>query len=205
MGGAEGTMAISLVLSAIALVGFSQTARQRITVAEILIPISLAVVLLWPFWSFRFVLPLTPYLFFYLVTGLRTLTRSWQAARIALLCIIGLNLYDHVVYILHAHDQGDIAAVEWVGSSREVDAALDWIGRNVGPDGMMASTNPALLYLRTGRKSIGYEDSTVGLATWKARGVRYVASLLPLELPPGPPGSYKVLYRSSARLWVIEL
>lgn len=205
MGSAAATMAISLALSVIVLAGFIATARRRITVAEFLVPVSVAVVLLWPFWSFRFVLPLTPYLFFYLMSGLHVLTRSPQAARIVLLSIIGLNLYDHAGYILHGRSQEQASRGEWLGSAQEVDAALDWIRENLGTDGTIATTNPALLYLRTGRKSIAYDDSTVELATWKARGVRYVACLLPLELPAGRPGAYTILYQSPARLWVIEL
>ena len=205
MGVAGATMAISLALSAIVLAGFIATARRRMTVAEFLVPISVAVVLLWPFWSFRFVLPLIPYLCFYLVVGLQVLTRSPQVARMALLCIIGLNLYDHAGYILHGRGGSQASRAEWVGSAQEVDAALDWIRDHLGTEGTIASTNPALLYLRTGRRSIAYDDPMVELGAWKTRGVRYVACLLPLELPPGRPGEYKILYRSSARLWVIEL
>ena len=66
------TMAISLVLSAVVMLGFVQTARRHVTVAELLVPISLGIIFLWPFWTFRFVVPLAPYLFFYLVAGIRT-------------------------------------------------------------------------------------------------------------------------------------
>lgn len=205
MGAAGATMAISLALTAIVLAGFIETVRRRMTVAEFLVPLSLAVVLLWPFWSFRFVLPLTPYLFFYLVIGLQVLTRSLQVARMALLCIIGLNLYDHAGYILHGRSQSRAGRVEWVRSAQEVDAALDWIRDHLGTEGTIASTNPALLYLRTGRRSISYDDPTVELARWKTKGIRYVACLLPLELPSGRSGEYRILYRSPGRLWVIEL
>lgn len=205
MGVAGASMVISLAFSAIVLVGFIEAARRRATVAEFLVPVCIAVVLLWPFWSFRFVLPLTPFLFFYLVTGLNVLTRSPQFARVALLCIIGLNLYDHAGYILHGRSQGQASRAEWIGGTQEVDAALDWIRDNLGTDGTIASTNPALLYLRTGRRSISYDDPTVGWAVWKTRGVRYVACLLPMELPSGRPGEYKILYQSPGRLWVVDL
>ena len=49
MGGATATMMASAVLSAIVLIGFFSVAAQRITVAELLVPISLAITLLWPF------------------------------------------------------------------------------------------------------------------------------------------------------------
>jgi hypothetical protein len=40
--------------------------------------------------------PLTPYLLFCLLTGVRTLTEHWiRIARVALLCLIGLDVLDH--------------------------------------------------------------------------------------------------------------
>lgn len=202
MGIATATMAISLGLSAIVLVGFIDAARRRATIVEFLVPMSLAIVLLWPFWSFRFVLPLTPYLFFYLVTGLQLITRSRRIVRIAVLCIIGLNLVDHTDYILQARQGRDS---EWVRDSHAVDAALEWISGNLPRDGLIASTNPALLYLRTGRRSIAYDDPAVELSAWKSRGCRYLISLLPTRLPAGRPGEVEILYQSRARLWVVEL
>jgi hypothetical protein len=205
MGAAGATMAISLLLSGVVLTGFVVTAWRRMTVAEFLVPISVGIILLWPFWSFRFMLPLIPFLFFYLVIGLQVLTRSTRVARIALLCIIGLSLFDHAGYVLYARSQGEAAQGGWVGNAREVDTALVWIRDNLGSEGIIATTNPALLYLRTGRKSITYDDSVSQLAAWKARGVRYLACLVALDLPPPSSGPYKVLYHSPSRLWVIEL
>jgi len=205
MGSAGVNMAISLVWSAIVLVGFVAAARQRMTLVEFLVPISIAIILLWPFWSFRFMIPLVPFLFFYLLIGLQTLARSARVARLALLCIIGLSLYDHVGYILHTRGQSEPNRGEWLGNARDVDIAIDWIRDNLGSDGIIATTNPALLYLRTDRRSITYDNPTLQLAAWKARGVRYVACLLPLDLPSSARGTYKVLYQSPGRLWVIEL
>ncbi len=205
MGGAGATMVISLALSGVALAGFVRTARQRMTAAEVLVPISLAIITLWPFWSFRFVLPLTPFLLFYFITGLEGLTHSSRVTRIVLLCIIGLNVYDHAGYILQQRHSNPTNSTDWVGASQDVDTALDWIGNHLPTDGMLATTNPALVYLRTGRKSIAYDDPTIALAAWKTRGVRYVACLLPLELPSRHSSQYKVLYHSAGRLWIIEL
>jgi hypothetical protein len=202
MGIATATMAVSLLLSALVLAGFVDTVRRRATLAEFLVPISLAIVLLWPFWSFRFVLPLTPYLFFYLLAGVQLLTRSPRLARMALLCIIGLNLFDHAGYILQARQGSDS---EWVRDSRDVDEALNWIAGNLGHDGAIASTNPALLYLRTGRQSIAFDDPGVQPNTWRSRGFRYLICLVPTQLPPGGPDEFKIVYRSPAQLWVIDL
>ena len=105
MGDVGAMMAISLALSAVVLAGFIATARRRMTVAEFLVPVSIAVVLVWPFWSFRFLLPLTPFLFLYFVAGVHLLTRSLQVVRVTLLCVIAFYLYDHAGYLIQARSQ----------------------------------------------------------------------------------------------------
>jgi hypothetical protein len=199
MGSAAATMIISLALSAIVLLGFIRAVQERATVAEILLPLALATVAVWPFWSFRFVLPLTPFLFFYFVRGIQAISPS--AARVALLCIVGLDLFDHAGYILLPRPPG----VDWVSQAREVDAAVDWIGSSLDRHEGLAASNPALIYLRTGRKSVTFDHFSGDWAPWKSRGIHYIACLVPLELPSGPSGSYKVLYRTSGRLWVIAI
>ena len=197
-------MVVSFALSAIVAAGFIAMARRRITPSEILVPVSIAIVLVWPFWSFRFLLPLTPFLFLYLVAGVQALTRSTRAVRMTLLCLIGLNLYDHAGYIVLARSQAGAGRMEWIERARAVDDTLDWVGKNLSADGTIASTNPALLYMRTGLKSLAYDHHGVGFEAWSARGIRYVVCLLPLDLPART-GAYKILYKSAAQLWVIEL
>ncbi len=203
MGVARETMAISAGFAGVVMVGFVAVVRRRVTVTELLVPTSIAIVLLWPFWSFRFLLPLTPFLFFYLVMGLNILTRSTRAARLTLLCILGLAIYDHAGYIAHARSTG--ARSEWVGSMDALDATLRWVTGSLPQDGLVASTNPALLYLRTGRTSIAYDDPSLSWRGWRAKGVRYVVCLMPLELPASNPGDYHTVYHSPGRMWVVDL
>lgn len=200
MGGATATIIISSILSSLIVLGFIQMVR-RLTVAELLVPISLAIVLLWPFWSFRFVLPLTPFLFLYFLRGLHALA-SVRVARIALLSIVGLNVYDNAGYIVRTRG-GASSGVEWLAHARDVDDALAWMSRSLAPQGGLATTNPALVYLRTGRKSIAFDNPRVDWSSWRQRGVRYVACLLPLEVPAS--AEYRVLYKSPGRLWIVEI
>ncbi len=202
MGTTPPPIAISLTLSAIGLAGFIAAARRRVTVTEFLIPVTIAIVMVWPFWSFRFVLPLAPFLYFYLVTGVQVLTRSLRVAPLMLLCLIGLTLFDHAGFIIDARTRSDSGRMEWHDRAREADAALAWIRDHLPDDGLIASSNPALLYLRTGRKSLAYDDPTLHLGAWKARGFRYLISLRPAEMPLD---GRRVLYQTPARLWVIEL
>lgn len=159
---------------------------------------TLGVIVFWPFWSFRFVLPLTPFLLFYFTRGVQVLAP--HAARIVLVSLIGLNLYDHAGYVKRARAADHVG---WLAQARDVDGLLEWINHGgLADDGVLVTTNPGLVYLRTGRKSIAADHPLVGWNRWKQRGVRYIAVLHPLDLPDG---EYKVLYRSAGHLWVIQI
>jgi hypothetical protein len=202
MGSASGTMGVSFVIAAIVLLGFVQTSRNNVTVAELLVPVSLGIILVWPFWTFRFVVPLAPYLFFYLVAGLRACAPA-AVARVVLFCLIGLNVLDHAQYVLDVRDAERAARVSWLAQARETDEVLEWITRNLD-DGVIATTNPGLVYLRTGHKTVAFDRPHDDWSAWRARGVRYVVSLLAVQ-PPASRGAFKLLYRSSEGFWVIEI
>ena len=205
-GSAPANMAISLVLSAIALFGYLRTVRERVTVAEVLVPLSLAITVLWPWWTFRFVIPLTPFLFFYFVQGLRW-SPPFSVARVVLLSLIGLNLYDHAGYILRASLPE--SGVDWMIRSRQVNSTLDWMGSHLDKQAVVATTNPPLVYLRTGHRTIMLDSLTEKWSVWKDRGAQYVACLTALDLPDASTGPYTILHESSGdaatRVWVIAL
>ncbi len=203
MGGASVTMAISVVLSGVVLLGFVQSVRTRITVTEILIPVVLGIIVVWPFWTFRFLVPLAPFLAFYLVTGIRALA-SARAARVALLCMIGLHISDHARYLLALRDAEAAARISWLVQARETEDVLAWVADHAG-EGLIATTNPALVYLRTGHKTVSFDRAREAWSVWKARGVRYVVCLVAVELPTGSLGDFRLRYRSSSGFWVIEI
>jgi hypothetical protein len=217
MGGATATLIISTLLGVLACIGYVAAVRREMTVSEWLLPISLVITLLWPFWSFRFVLPLAPLLYFHLILGIETVvTMAGKAARmqtiepfriprLALACVLGLAILDHAGHIALVRDPGGQHNVEWLARSEDVEVALTWMNRHMSRDGLVATTNPALVYLRTGRKAITLDTISSQWQTWKRLGVRYVACFLPTDLPPDSLGAYKVLYRSSSRIWIIEI
>jgi hypothetical protein len=201
MGSAAGTMFVSFLLSALAAIGFVSAIRRGVTAAEVVVPLSIVMIALWPQWTFRFVLPLAPFLFFYLLTGLRTITTALPVARVLLLCVIGLNVADHTQYILGSR----VALLDWAADAEEVDAQLDWMRQHLTGDGYVATTNPPLVYLRTGRRTVAIDDPGANWQRWKSMGVRYLVSLRPAEVPASY-GPYKELYRSTRRgLWIIEI
>jgi len=61
----------SLALAALAIIGFIAVSRERMTLAEFVTPLSLAISVLWGWEQFRFLLPLIPFLIFYQLMGLR--------------------------------------------------------------------------------------------------------------------------------------
>jgi hypothetical protein len=203
MGIAPATMAISVALSALVALGFVQAARTRVTAAEFLVPIALGIILIWPFWSFRFVLPLTPYLYFYFVAGLRTVA-PMRVARLALVTMIGLHLLDHGRYVLETRDPERSKRVTWLVQGRETDDVFDWMNDHL-EDGLVATTNPALVSLRTGHKTLSFDRFHEDSSVWKARGVRYVVSLVAVEPPSRSRREFKLLYRTPSGYWVVEL
>ena len=200
MGNTTGTMIVSALLSALAVMGFIGRWRRSAGVSDIFVPLALVPIILFPHWAFRLVLPLTPFLYGYLVDGLQLLTRSWdRVLRIALGCLIGLHLADHAMYRIQ------IADAVWHADARESAEVTDFMKRELTGPGAVASTNPALIYLRTGRHGVAIDDARGRWATWKAMGVRYVVDLNGSELPDAALG-YRVLFTTSrSKLWVIEI
>jgi hypothetical protein len=202
MGSATGTMIVSSLLGIIALIGYVRAWRRGATAAEILVPLSLLLTVTWPFWAFRFVLPLAPFFYVYLVNGLEVLAgeaRRASVVRIALACVIALNLGDHALYIT----QSSAAPQEWVKDSRDADALFEWMRTHLKEPGYVASDNPALVYLRTGRQGVTNDDASRKWEQWKAMGVRYLVNIGSGQLPGGP---HQVLYQSPNRkLWVVQI
>jgi len=204
MGGAAGTMAVSLVFSAIVLAGLVSAMRRRVGAADLLLPVTIAMVTLVPNRSFRYVLPLAPLLFIYFARGVDAWAGRHAArlARILLLALIGLNVLDHGQYLVQARSD---RLPEWSADAREVNQLLAWMRDNLHEPGAVASTNPGMVYLHTGRLAVASDDAIGHWERWRAAGVRYVVAL---RFAPMPPASlaYRVLYRTDRqKLWVIEM
>lgn len=209
MGNAVGTIAFSIVVSAITLVGFVTACRERLTAAEIFVTAAFALIVAIPFWTFRYVVPLAPFLFIYLARGLKVLAARtadpWRPARIALLCVVGLDVVDHARYIAAARSSDATVRVDWLADARESEEVFEWMRRNLAEPGYVASTNPGLVYMMTGRKALALEYDAERWAFWKRIGVRYLVSLAPVELPPST-YAYTLKYQTARRkYWVVEI
>lgn len=209
MGNAAATMVMSTICSAFVLLGFATTVRRGVTVAEFLVVFTIAMVVVVPSFTFRYVLPLAPFLMFYFLRGV-----GWVGARmrrvadvepgpelrISALCLLLLLVIEHSQYVWLARN-GPLPL--WLRDHRDVQAVSDWMNRNLTSPGFVASTNPGLVYLMTGRHSVGMDGMRTNGERWAALGVRYVVAMRVVQ-KPAVDLRYRVLYES-AGLWVAEL
>ncbi len=199
MGNDAATMALSTGLFLLMAVGWAGAVRRRLSVAEFVVPLSLAVIIAWPFWTFRFILPLAPFLLVYLVDGLRTLTPTASRVPTLAMCgVAGLSLFDHGEYLARER----VRQPDWSIYAEDTDGVLTWLEQHPAR-GTIASSNPALVNLRTGTPTIQLDrfDS----AALKARGVHYVVWVhLARMRPPVDHGTVRYV-SPRAGFWVLEL
>ncbi|MBA3257813.1 MAG: hypothetical protein H0T64_14375 [Pyrinomonadaceae bacterium] len=210
-----------LILSMLAIVGFVSVALERVTLAEIVVPLSLAIIVAWPWPPQRYVLPLAPFIVFYILIGLQVVQRlsrrlrqisnprpRWVAAGIVVWCAVAINTLSNGKYILSLHGP----PAERPGRVRnfdEVEAMFKWIRENIPKEEVIATFNPALVHLYTGHKTIFPDHPTANWSDWRRPGVRYLVFTPWHREPvfsPTESGS-KVVYqsRSNQNLRVVYL
>ncbi|HEX5068830.1 MAG TPA: glycosyltransferase 87 family protein [Vicinamibacterales bacterium] len=203
MGNTTGTMIVSALLSLLALAGFAQRWRRGASgagVSDWFVPLALVPIAVFPHWAYRLVLPLTPFLYGYLIDGLQAITAAWtRVLRIALPCIIGLHVADHALYGLRIDES------VWRADARERDGVIRWMQDTLTEPGAVASTNPPLIFLHTGRRGVVNEDARGRWEAWKKLGVRYVVDLMGSELPDPALGYRVLLTTPRSRFWVVEI
>ncbi len=214
----------SLVLMALAIIGFVAVSRERMTLAELAVPLSLGVSLLWAWEQFRFLLPLIPFLIFYQLMGVRAVflllarfrtstsaTRSlplpvlhgrvmWTAITVLVWMIAALNVFANFVFIQKQYDSN--AGMQWHSDFEENAALFKYVGERLPPDSVLATQNPALGYLFTGRKTVALGDPASSWEMWNRVGVRYLVYASPNPLPTLKPieRKYPTIYRQRGRL-----
>lgn len=166
MGTGTGGIVFSLVMTTFGIVGYVATLRQRWTLAELLVPLSLGVTLLWPWWPLRFVAPLLPFLLYYMAVGWRTIgslmlerlkrkSDSWAFGRVFLMSVAVLSLTDHVGYLTALNDPQLINRPEWVRHFEGIRRASRWTASRLPAEEVIGTDNIALTHLLTGHKTHG--------------------------------------------------
>ena len=122
---------ISLFFALLALIGFIATLRERMTLAEFVTPISMGVAMLWGWEQYRLLLPLVPFLLFYILMGVRFFAQLYQklydepkprGVLIPLMIFSWMfvlsNLYANYDYIQRKYDPSPAYRLRWITSTK---------------------------------------------------------------------------------------
>jgi hypothetical protein len=159
-----------------------------------------------------------PFLLVYFVLGLEALggvlgrlhraimPAPYAVGRIFLLVLIGLHVMDHAQYIAVAY--GDRFGGQWKSEASGIHQVLDWIRDHPTPPGAVASDNPALTFLYTGRQTVAIDSYETTYpekrSRWQRMGVRYVISLV-AGLPLVDPRAELRFKLPERNVWAYEL
>lgn len=151
--------------AAVAVLGFVSSARKRWRTLHLYAVLYVALMLSWPFQPFRFLTCGTPFLIYFLLEGARTVVvfaarrvrgeQSWKLAWVpvaALAALVGVLFVLDDVRILESSDQ----RFYFYRGYRQYPVASaqtrEWIIENTDPEDVIASAQPAGLFLATGRR-----------------------------------------------------
>ena len=183
-----GTIPLSYLLGILMFIGYFIACRERLTCAELAVPLMFVLILLWPWETIRFVLPMTPFLIFYLVRAVQSLAERFQPASkwVSALpyAIIGLSLaincYGHVSY-LSRKLSGETPV--WIKTFNAAEATMQWVKQNVPTTEPLVSANPPLTYLYTGNKTVSWQDPKVQWNLWRQLRIRHLVRFAAYTVP----------------------
>ncbi len=198
---------LSFLLSFFVFVGFVRAIRERITCAELAIPLIFGVIVLWPFETVRYVLPLAPFVIFYFATGLVSTQKyltvkfgksffpsEWAWAGMALVVVLGLHLYGNFRSALTSASGG----TQWESKYIETEKVLKRIEQVAAKTDVIVSSNPALVHLYSGHKAVNWDRPSMRWEVWKKMNVRYLAWFLVYPQPPNRNETkFKTIYMSN--------
>jgi hypothetical protein len=149
-GGPARVLAHLVAYSALALLvtGFVRTAKR--SPLHFLLPAYAGVVLVWPFESYRFYLPLAPYLLALIVSGAASTGTRRTLVAGAILVIAVLRVVPWVA-TAHANPDAFLGRRDDLPRIRAMFATLE---REVPRDAVVAVGRPAMVHLHTGRKAV---------------------------------------------------
>lgn len=193
----------SLFLSLFVVAGFFAVAREQISFAELAVPLSLALIVLWPFETVRYVLPLAPFVIFYFLMGLREAQRlvqraagksqtRWGVVHLALVALIAINLFGNIRYIINLQLGSSLDKPQWISKFEEAERLFEQIRRQVPKTDVIVALNPAIITLYTGHKTVTWDDPAKRWELWKAISARYMVWL---SVYPQPAEAAETNYR----------
>lgn len=201
------TLTLSLLLFVLLVVGYKCAARERIGPAEITVPLMLGIVLLWPFEPLRFLLPLTPLIFWYFCRGVIWLARRFRPVmdggaegRVTILAVgvlLLFNVFSHGAYLFDLYFKSEIERPAWLQSFDEIEQMTDWVNRSIPRGEIFATSNPALISLYTGRPTVAGELNPERWEYYRQNKIRYIVLCNYLGNPkPAALRGYEDVYKS---------
>jgi len=204
--GVPGTV-VSVLVGVLMAIGYGRVVRRGIGVAEILVPITLAIMLLWPFLPFRFVLPLLPFALCYLAGGLGPLVgRRATLGVVVALALVSVGA--DVAYVWRLRGPAEQRSL-WQRAFEEHRDVIRWVREHVPADQPVAAVDPALVALYDdGRKTVGYWQPQGAWAEWRRLGIHYMVDTTYLDEKDEslPEGRFVTVHRSATmNLRVLDL
>ena len=209
MGLGTPALVMSCSFSVFVLIGWFAVARRRCGAAELISMLTVAMVVLVPARTFRYVLPLAPFVLGYFLIGIESVIGFWRGARagsaalrIVAACLVTLVMIEHGQYIAQKFTGPE---PPWIEDGHEARGVTDWINANVTEGAGIVSTNPGLVYLMTGHPTVALVDPLHNWARWQSADLRYAVALH-VASTPAPELGYQLRYRSPRLgFWVLDL
>ncbi|MBI3422213.1 MAG: hypothetical protein HY011_04695 [Acidobacteria bacterium] len=213
--GSELQWTLSFFAGVLVVAGYIMVAKESLTMAELALPFSLAIILAWPFPPYRFLLPSLPLLLFYFLQGTKLFwflhrrlsdeketSTYWGvlngfAVLLLLLCLIGNGSY-----LARKFADTPAERPRYLRIFEEQTALLKWTAENVPKTDTVVTQNPGLVHLLTGNRTTTFDNPEQHWANWNQLGVRYFVQLSPTRLPEpiGPERQYRVAHRTGGEL-----
>lgn len=204
--GTPGTV-VSVLVGVLMAIGFGRVVRRRIGVAEFLVPITLGIMVLWPFLPFRFVLPLLPFGLCYLSGGLLPLVGR-RATLGAVVALAVVSVVADVAYVRRLRGPAEQRPL-WQRAFDEHRDVIRWVHEHVPKDQAVAAVDPALVALYDdGRKTVGYWQPEGTWTEWRRLGIHYLVDTTYLDEKDEtlPEGRFVTVHRSATmNLRVLDL
>jgi hypothetical protein len=194
-GGSENeALTLSFLLTAFVITGFVMTVRRRLTLTEIVVALSFLLIVIWPWETFRFVAPLAPFILFYFLIGctkvyhlhlrLREEPRKpgWPGLAAVAGILAAISLVGHGIYLHKKFSSNPADKPAWTRMYEENRQVLDWVNERAPEGSVVATTNPALVYLMSGKKTISANDPVRRWDVWTRTRTRYLAYVSALRI-----------------------
>jgi hypothetical protein len=158
---------ISLSISIPILIGFIVSLKRNLGSMEFTFGLSILIIVAWPWSPMRFLVPLLPFLLYYLTLGVtqvcqslrkifsaRPMSDPWRPSRIVLVCILSFFLYDNALYLVARHtDPTSPLHPDWLRQFNAGRQAAEWVRDHTPENEVIAGDNLPFIYLYSSRRT----------------------------------------------------